>query len=220
MGPSLQTWPGQVRLSTDLEKHLDWYSPKDLEILGCPRIADAKRLALFCSRKCPGSLIIQTHDLAHALREAAITVIGGFHSSVELECLNVLHKGRQPLIVCPARSLDSIRVPTPWRVAIDQGRLLLLSPFPKRQRRATADLAQKRNEFVAALADAVFIAYAAPGSATERLCRKALAWDKRVFSFNCRESESVIRLGVEPVGVLPTESTHAREFWFHEAGGA
>jgi hypothetical protein len=39
----------------------------------------------------------------------------------------------------------------------------LLSPFEKKHHRATADLAQKRGEFVAALADAVFVAYAAPG---------------------------------------------------------
>ena len=43
-----------------------------------------------------------------------------------------------------------MRVPTEWREPIEHGRVLLLSPFEKKYRRATADLAQKRNEFVAA----------------------------------------------------------------------
>src|ERR1700674_3808685 len=48
------------------------------------------------------------------------------------------------------RCLPGMRVPTEWREPIEHGRVLLLSPFEKKYRRATADLAQKRNEFVAA----------------------------------------------------------------------
>jgi predicted Rossmann fold nucleotide-binding protein DprA/Smf involved in DNA uptake len=175
------------------------YSARNLRAVGNRGIADSKKLALFCSKKCPGTLIIQTHDLAHALRDARITVIGGFHSPVEKECLNVLLKGTQPLIICPARSLEGMRVPAAWRIPIEQGRLLLLSPFEKKHRRPTTDLAQKRNEFVAALADAVFVAYAALGSTTESLCRKLLAWNKPVLTFDCSENASLIALGARPV---------------------
>ncbi len=198
--PTPQTRPDQIRLSTDLEKYLDWYAANDFATLGNTQIADAKRVALFCSKKCPGSLIIQMHDLAHALRDARITVIGGFHSPVERECLNVLLKGRQPLIICPARSLDSMRVPKEWRVPIEEGRLLLLSPFEQKHRRATAELAQKRNEFVAALAHLLFVAYAAPGSATESLCRKFLTCNKPVVTFDCSENAHLIEMGVMRFG--------------------
>lgn len=199
--PSFQTRPGQIRHSTPVEKHLDWYSPNNSATLGNTRIAEGKRLALFCSKKCPGSLIIHTHDLAHALRDAGITVIGGFHSPVERECLNVLLKGTQPLIICPARSLDGMRVPVEWRAPIEQGRLLLLSPFPKKQRRATADLAQKRNEFVAALADVVYIAYAASGSATELLCKTILSWGKLALTFEHSENAPLIHIGARAVSL-------------------
>jgi predicted Rossmann fold nucleotide-binding protein DprA/Smf involved in DNA uptake len=178
-----------------------------------------KKLALLCSKKCPGTLIIRTHDLAHALRDAGITVIGGFHSPVEKECLNVLLKGTQPLIICPARSLDGMRIPATWRKPIEQGRLLLLSPFDKTYRRTTADLARKRNEFVAALADAVFIAYAAPGSATESLARTVLSWNKGVFTFACKEKENLTRIGVVPAEEPPVEPSQAQRFWFHDSTG-
>lgn len=176
-------------------------------------------MALFCSRQCPGSFIIQTHDLAHAFREAGIAVIGGFHSPVEQECLTVLLKGAQPLIICPARSLASMRVPVEWRAPIERGRLLLLSPFPKKQRHLTTDLAQKRNEFVAALADTVFIAYAAPGSATESLCRRVLTWSKSVFTFPCRENENLTRIGIVPIKEPPVDPVQAQRFWFRDSTG-
>lgn len=170
-----------------------------MRALGDLGMAGRKKLALFCSKKCPGSLIILTHDLAHALRDAEATVIGGFHSPVEKECLNVLLKGTQPLIICPARSLEGMRVPAAWRTPIHQGRLLLLSPFEKKHRRATSDLAQKRNEFVAALADVVFVAYAAPGGKTEEFCRRVLAWNKPVLTFDCPENAHLLAIGARPI---------------------
>lgn len=44
------------------------------------------------------------YDLAAAPRDAGIPVISGFHTSVEKDCLDFLLKGRQPVVVVPARS--------------------------------------------------------------------------------------------------------------------
>ena len=46
-------------------------------------------LALFCSTKAPASILLQVHDLAQGWRTGEVTVIGGFHSPVEQECLAV-----------------------------------------------------------------------------------------------------------------------------------
>jgi predicted Rossmann fold nucleotide-binding protein DprA/Smf involved in DNA uptake len=167
--------------------------------LGNLGVGGGKKLALFCSKKCPGPLIIRTHDLAHSFRDAEITVVSGFHSPVEQECLNVLVRGTQPVIICPARSLEGMRVPAAWRVPIQQGRLLLLSPFEKKHRRATADLACRRNKFVAVLADVVFVAYAAPGGKTEEFCRIVLAWGKQVLTFDVPENNHLVASGVTPI---------------------
>ncbi len=195
----LQVDPSSPHLHADVGRRLPWYSPRNLRALGDLGITEKKKLALFCSKKCPGTLILQAHDLAHSLRDAGTTVIGGFHSPVEKECLNVLLKGTQPLIICPARSLEGMRVPTTWRYPIQQGRLLLLSPFEKKHHRATADLAQKRNEFVAALAEAVFIPYSVRGGKTESFCRKVLGWNKPVLTFDCPENAHLLAIGAKPV---------------------
>jgi predicted Rossmann fold nucleotide-binding protein DprA/Smf involved in DNA uptake len=120
-------------------------------------------VALFCSIKCSETVIRQTYELAHSLCDAGISVIGGFHSPLEKECLDILLQGTQPVIVCPARSLEHLRLPASWRLALEKERLLLLSPFEEEQKRPTSARALVRNQFIAALADMVLITHATPG---------------------------------------------------------
>ncbi|HWQ69466.1 MAG TPA: hypothetical protein VN494_05875 [Patescibacteria group bacterium] len=49
-----------------------------------------KMLVLSCSIKCPGNVILKTYDLAGALCDAGVPVIGGFHAPMEKECLDIL----------------------------------------------------------------------------------------------------------------------------------
>src|SRR5437762_2670093 len=60
--------------------------------------APAPLVALFCSVQCSGAVILQSYELARALRDAGVTIISGFHSPLEKECLNVLLDGTQPVI--------------------------------------------------------------------------------------------------------------------------
>ena len=91
---------------------------------------------------------------------------------VEKECLRILLRGSQPIIICPARSLENFRLSPDWKEPLAQNRLLLLSCFPARHRRVTTALAARRNELVAALADEVWFAHITPGGQMERLARR------------------------------------------------
>ena len=184
---------------TALHHDLGDYAPITLTALGNLDILRQKKLALFCSVKCPGNLILQTYDLACDLRDAGVTVLGGFHSPMEKECLTLLLRGTQPVIVCPARSIDRMRLPTAWKAPLAEGRLLLLSPFAEKLHRVTTDLAQRRNEFVAALAGEVFVAHAAPGSKTGRFCRDVLAWGKPLLTLDSEENVHLLALGAKPL---------------------
>jgi predicted Rossmann fold nucleotide-binding protein DprA/Smf involved in DNA uptake len=163
-----------------LQKHLlpEWHDP--VHMLGNQDILQQKKLALFCSRKCPGNLILKAYDLARSLREDGVTVISGFHTPVEKECLRILLRGTQPIIICPARSIDGMRLPSAWRQPLAQGRLLILSPFAKTHRRMTAALAARRNEFVASMADDVLFIHIAMRSKTEALADRYTAEGKAV----------------------------------------
>lgn len=191
--PNAPVYPAS--LPADLGQH----APACVTTLGNLEMLPRPCLALFCSVKCPGSIILQTYDLAQCLREIEMPVAGGFHSPIEKECLAILLRGRGPLLICPARSIVGMRLPAEWKVPLEQGRLLLLSPFPERQRRPTAQTAQARNRFVAALAAYIFIAHAAPGGKTEQFCREIMGWGKPVYTFAHEANVHLIELGVRAV---------------------
>jgi predicted Rossmann fold nucleotide-binding protein DprA/Smf involved in DNA uptake len=159
-------------------------------------ILQTRPLGFFCSTRCPGNIILRTYDLAQTLRAARISVIGGFHAPMEKECLDLLLRGDQPLVICPARSIERMRLPVAWRKPLDQARLLILSPFEIHHRRPTAELAEQRNRFVATLADTIFVAHAPPGSKTARLCAAIAAQDKRIYTLDLAENAHLMQRGV------------------------
>jgi len=159
-------------------------------------ILDKKLLGFFCSVKCPGNTIIKTYDLARALRDNGITVISGFHSPIEKDCLDILIKGNQPIVICPARGIENMRIPRVWRKALSEDRLLVLSPFEPKYRRLTAKLAEQRNRLVATLADKIFIAHADQGSGTERFYAEIITLHKPVYTFDISENKKLKRRGI------------------------
>ena len=143
-------------------------APPTLHAIGNTEILRLPQTALFCSNKCPGSAILRALDLAAKLRDANRAVISGFHTPVEKECLAVLLRGKSPIIVCPARSLDRYRIPADWKIPLANGRLLLISPLPAGTHRVTTETAHHRNELVAALAAEITVLYAAPAGRLEQ----------------------------------------------------
>ena len=153
--------------------------------------------ALFCSKKCPGELILKTHDLAQTFKERGIPMIGGYHSPIEQECLRVLLRGIQPILLCPARSIENMRLKSAWKDALVKERLLILSPFESRYDRQTVALANRRNAFVAALADKIYIAHAAEGGKTLKFAKQVIACGKPVFTFETPANEALFQLGAQ-----------------------
>ena len=158
-----------------LRRRLGPHTPAQLFTFGNLDLLALPKTALFCSARCPGHVILPTYDQAARWRDAGRCVIGGFHSPVEKECLRILLRGDAPVILCPARGMLE-RLPAQWAIAVAGGQMLILSCFPVAAKRVTAELADRRNEFVAALADEVFIAHAIPGGRLESLLHKINLW--------------------------------------------
>lgn len=185
-----EDYPGILRL------RLGENAPAELILLGDRGLLRSRRTALFCSARTPGDAILRAHDAARRMRDQGVTVISGFHSPIEKECLRMLLRGRQPLIFCPARAIEAMRIPIECRAAFDAGRLLFLSPFSGQPERITKESALRRNEVVAALADDAYIAHVAPGGGTERITQMLHAWN-------------VPRLDGGPTGGAPGAGRHA-----------
>jgi len=116
-----QIHQGNSGYPSALQEYLGNHAPESIAALGNLDILRRKTLALFCSVKCPGNLILQTYDLAQNLRQAGVTVIGGFHSPMERECLTILLRGTQPIIFCPARSIGRMRIRTEYKKPLEEG---------------------------------------------------------------------------------------------------
>jgi predicted Rossmann fold nucleotide-binding protein DprA/Smf involved in DNA uptake len=163
-------WPGA------LFERLGKSSPRVLNAIGPSVLLRNTKTALFCSARAPGGAILRAHDTARRLRDENATVISGFHSPIEKDCLGILLRGRQPIIFCLARAIVGMRIPSECRAAFDAGRVLFLSPFVQLPRRVSRASALRRNEVVAALADEVFIAHITPGGETARIAEMLKKW--------------------------------------------
>ena len=78
-------------------------------------------------------------------------------------------------------------------------RLLILSPFESRYNRQTEALANRRNAFVAALADKICIVHAAEDSKTLEFVQMIVSWDKPVFTFNTPANSALFEFGVQSI---------------------
>ena len=165
-----------ARYPARLRERLGNDVPVTRSALGNLDLLALRKTALFCSARCPGAAILRTHDQAARWRDAGRCIISGFHSPVEKECLDILLRGKPPVIICLARSLEKLRLPAAWQGSLNEGRLLILSCFPPGHPRVTAELAVRRNLFVAALADEVWFAHITPGGRMERLSWRVSDW--------------------------------------------
>jgi predicted Rossmann fold nucleotide-binding protein DprA/Smf involved in DNA uptake len=168
--------PTDARWPAHLSQRLGAAAPASLRALGPVALLTAKKTALFCSARTPGDAILRAHDAAQRMRDEGLTVISGFHSPIEKECLRILLRGKQPIIVCPARAIQTMRIPTECRSAFDAGRVLFVSPLSGLLKRVTKDSAARRNEFVAALADEAYIPHISPSGQTAWIAEMLLAW--------------------------------------------
>lgn len=170
--------PSHLRFPTRIR---DWGFER-LTALGNLELLDQPLVGVVSSRQCPARLIIAAQDWAKAAREQGLALVGGFHSPVEKEVLRVTLKGSTGVVFCLARGLEGVRLSPELKVALEDGRLLLLSPFGVTVRRADSQKAELRNRLVVGLASRVLIIHAASGGATERLVQDVKAQGKQFES--------------------------------------
>lgn len=166
--------------------------------LGPVELLQRNPIALFCSVKCPGELIVKTYELCLRWRREGQAVISGFHAPMERECLAILLKGTQPVIVSPARGIWK-RIPPELKPALKRGNLLIVSPFPPEIRRITRETAETRNQFVGSLVQRILVAYAEPGGHLERLCWQWTEEDKHLFTFPSNYTRNLLNRGWQAV---------------------
>jgi predicted Rossmann fold nucleotide-binding protein DprA/Smf involved in DNA uptake len=156
-------------------------------------------IAFFCSKACPGDLILKAQDWANARGPESAPVIGGFHTPIERDVLRILLRAAAPVTIVLARALQGYRASPARKAAVAARTAWIISPFPATQTRTTAATAETRNHHILTLCGSVLIAHAAPGGKTESLAREAAALGLPLLTLASPANTNLIALGAVAV---------------------
>ena len=139
--------------------------------VGNIKLLELQKTAFLCSRKVSASIVLKCYDWAIEQREKGNCIISGFHSQIEKDVLHYLLKGTQPIILAFARGLKEKLEPE-LQKAIEQNRLLIITPFDKSVKRVTEKTAQTRNQLMIDLADKITVGYVSKDGQLEELLKQ------------------------------------------------
>ncbi len=98
-------------------------------------------------------------------------MVSGFQSKIERDVLHYLIQGSQPLIIVLARGMKK-RIEPEFKQALEQNRLLILSPFEETINRITSETAEKRNRMMMEIADQIVFGHISEDGMLSKLQRE------------------------------------------------
>jgi hypothetical protein len=128
--------------------------------------------AFFASRQCSGAAIRAAMDWAVEQARSKSPVISGFHSPLEQSVLKVMLTADAPCVIVIARKLEHSHLPPAWLRALREEKAAVVSVENSTQR-LTAELAVRRNDWVAEHAARIVVAHASPEG---NLMSQAMQW--------------------------------------------
>jgi predicted Rossmann fold nucleotide-binding protein DprA/Smf involved in DNA uptake len=173
-------------------------APQALWAIGNTYLLTGKSMALFCGTTCPNELAVHAYLFAQNLRHSTISLVSGFETPVEQECLKIALDSSEPLIICPARQIDNMRIPEEYKLALEMGRLLILSPYGD-SGRATAQRFRARDRLVAAIAGSVMAVYAESDHRSDEFFGEILAWQKPLYTLSHKANRKLAVFGAKAV---------------------
>ena len=151
-----------------------WKTNNGEQGLGNAALLNQPLTAFFSSRQCPGSAIRAAMNWSIEQARAKHPVISGFHSPLEQSVLEVLFTAKAPCVIVIARKLEEAQLPAAWLLALEQGTAAVIGMTPTTQR-LTAELAARRNDWVAQRAARIVIAHVSTGGG---LAKQATMWQE------------------------------------------
>jgi Zn ribbon nucleic-acid-binding protein len=140
-------------------------------------ILKLKKTVFLCSHSIPASAVLKCYDWAIEQIEAENCIICGFHSQLEKDVLHYLLKVNQPIIIALARGLKEKNEPELIK-PLEQGRILIISPFDKTIKRVTEQTAEIRNKMMIELAEKIAVCYVTKGGQLVRILKET---EKPIF---------------------------------------
>ncbi len=142
----------------------------NLRYFGNKEILNNHQTAFICTSRYPDDIILKSLDWSKAKKNNGECIIAGFQIPIEKDDLNILLRGKQPIILVLARGMKK-RWLEDIKSAIEEKRLLVISPFENEIKYITQETANNRNKIMTELADEIFLAYSTKGGNLDRLLK-------------------------------------------------
>lgn len=134
--------------------------------LGPLSILDQPAIGFLCSSKAQSTAILPCLDWAAKIAKGEMAVMSTFHSELERAVLDILLRGRCPIILILGRRMYK-EMPEHLRAAFDAGRLLIISLSDStRISRTTAHFC---NEYICKHSPHLLFGYISPDSSLRSL---------------------------------------------------
>lgn len=135
-----------------------------METLGNTSLLDRRKIGYFASGTIASLSVLPTLDwAAEVAKREDVAIVSGFHSKMEREVLDFLLRGKCGIVCVLARSIYK-KIPDKFREAYNAGRVLFISPFETSATRASRNLCQQRNEYVASISGELVFSSLTPDS--------------------------------------------------------
>lgn len=135
-----------------------------METLGNSILIERVKIGFLAGSKINTLSILPTLDWAvEVANRDDVAIVSGFHSKMEREVLDFLLKGKCGIICVLARAMYK-KIPCKFCEAYNADRVLFISPFKTSTTRASRQLCQQRNEYIASITDQLVFSSLTPES--------------------------------------------------------
>jgi predicted Rossmann fold nucleotide-binding protein DprA/Smf involved in DNA uptake len=149
-------------------------------------------IGVLASGKAPGTVVWDSYHFFYALRDAGVTIAGGWHSPLEKGILDALIEGKVNVAFFAAKGLKGRGFHQKFKLLDKASRGLMISPFPDSVTKINGtERPRLRNELLAAISDVLLIPYIKPGGKLFHMLNAESAFLNKAFVLNHSENDKI-----------------------------
>ena len=149
-------------------------------------------IGVLASGKAPGPVVWESYQFFYALRDANVTIAGGWHSPLEKGILDALIEGNANVAFFAAKGLKARGFQQKFKLLDRSSRGLMISPYPDNVTKINSTEGPRlRNELLAAISDVLLIPYIKPRGKLFHMLKAESAFLTKTFILNHAENDKI-----------------------------
>ena len=171
-------------------------------------------IGVLASGKAPGTVVWDSYHFFYALRDADVTIAGGWHSPLEKGILDALIEGKVNVAFFAAKGLKGRGFQQKFKLLDRTSRGLMVSPFPDSVTKINGTVGPRlRNQLLASISDVLLIPYIKHKGKLFRMLNAESSFLNKAFVLNHSENDRISlkirRVNINHVSGLIKEAQNA-----------